>query len=120
MGWYGWLYQPKLRRFPHLRHRLNVPIPSNMRRTAYSRGWAHLAKLQKELEQHRRSAAEEVDRHSARVQKLESELMQVRQKLSGAEAALTEARAAGDQLRAHLDKALTKPTRKVSVKKVKS
>ena len=38
----------------------------------------------------------------------------------GAEAALTEARAAGDQLRAHLDKALTKPTRKVSAKKVKS
>ncbi len=79
-----------------------------------------LAKLQKELEQHRRSAAEEAERHSARVQKLESDLMQVRQKLSGAEAALTEARAAGDQLRAHLDKALTKPTRKVAAKKVKS
>lgn len=79
-----------------------------------------LAKLQRELEQLRRSAAEEVERHSARVQKLESELMQVRQKLSGAEAALTEARAAGDQLRAHHDKALTKPPRKVSAKKVKS
>lgn len=78
------------------------------------------AKLNKELEQVRWSAAEESDRHRARVDRLEGELTQVRQKLSGAEAALAEARAAGDQLRAHLDKALAMPTRKVAAKKARS
>lgn len=82
-------------------------------------------KLQKELEQARRLTVDEVDRYSARVQKQEGELMQIRQKLSGAEAALAEARSSGDQLRAHLDRALGKPARKVAgtpmtAKKVKS
>jgi chromosome segregation ATPase len=79
------------------------------------------AKLQKELEQARRAVAEQAEQHRARADKLEGELAQLRQKLSGAEAALAEARAAGDQLRAHLDKALAKPARKLVVaKKVKS
>lgn len=77
------------------------------------------SKLQKELDQARRSAAEQEENHRARVDKLESELAQIRQKLSGAEAALAEARGAGDQLRAHLDKALTRPERKVATKKAK-
>jgi len=46
--------------------------------------------------------------------------MQIRQKLSGTEAALAEARGAGDQLRVHLDKALARPMCKVSAKKAKS
>lgn len=46
--------------------------------------------------------------------------MQVRQKLSGAEAALAEARGAGDQLRVHLDNALPGPMRKVSAKEAQS
>lgn len=78
------------------------------------------AKLQKEFEQARRSTAEQADQHRARVDRLEGELVQIRQKLSGAEAALAEARATGDQLRAHLDKALVRPTRKVVTKKAKS
>ena len=69
-------------------------------------------KVQKELEQARRSSAEQADQNRARVATLEGELTQVRQKLSGAEAALAEARAAGDQLRGHLDKALARPARK--------
>jgi len=78
------------------------------------------AKWQKELEQVKRSAAEQVDQHRARVGGLEGELTQIRQKLTGAEAALAEARGAGDQLRAHLDKALARPARKVATKRAKS
>jgi chromosome segregation ATPase len=75
------------------------------------------AKLQKELEQGRRSTAELVEQHRAHVGNLAGEIAQLRQKLSGTEAALTEARAAGDQLRAHLDRTLPLPTRVVRKRK---
>lgn len=75
------------------------------------------AKLQKELEQGRRSTVELVEQHRAHVGNLAGELAQLRQKLSGTEAALAEARAAGDQLRAHLDRTLPLPTRVVRKRK---
>lgn len=77
-------------------------------------------KLQKDLDQSRRLATEQAIQHRAQADRLEGELTQLRQKLIGAEAALAEARAAGDQLRTRLDNALFKPVRKASAKKVKS
>ena len=74
-------------------------------------------KLQKELDQGKRHAAEEIERHRERIVNLEGEMARLRQKLSGAEAALAESRIAGDRLQAHLDKALAKPQRRVSTKK---
>lgn len=71
------------------------------------------AKLQKELDQARRSSAEQVDQHRAQLGELQREHGQLRQKLSAAEAALSEARGAGDALRAQLGKRLeVKPTRR--------
>lgn len=77
-------------------------------------------KLQKESEQGRRSSAELIEQHRAHAGRLESEVAQLRQKLSGTEAALAEARAAGDQLRAHLGKALAHPARKTVARKATS
>ena len=64
------------------------------------------AKLQKELEQAKRQLAEQADRHRAQAAQLQDELDSMRQKLSGSKAGFAQTRAANDQLRAHLDKAL--------------
>lgn len=89
---------------------------ADMRRTLLDidRERSGSAQLKKELDQAQRSAAEQMDRHRARAEALEGELAIVRQRLSGAEAALAEARAAGDQLRTHLGNALTRPSRSPS------
>lgn len=76
------------------------------------------AKLQKDLEQVRRAMAEQADQHRRQVNLLQEELGQARQKLGVIEGALSEARSAGEALRAQIDKRLElKPTRKPVVRK---
>ncbi len=76
------------------------------------------AKLQKDLEQVRRTMAEQADQHRRQVNQLQEELGQVRQKLGAVEGALSEARAASEALRAQIDKKLeVKPARKSGVRK---
>lgn len=76
------------------------------------------AKLQKDLEQARRAMAEQADQHRRKVHQLQDELGQARQKLGLIEGALSEARSAGEALRAQIDKRLElKPTRKKVVRK---
>jgi chromosome segregation ATPase len=75
-------------------------------------------KSQKDVDQARRLAAEQADQHRAQVGQLQQELGQLRQKVSAAEAALAEARGAGDALRAQLEKRLdVKPARKAVARK---
>ena len=77
-----------------------------------------VTRLQKDLEQSKRSTAEQAEQHRAQLRQLQDELALVRQKLSASEAALTEARSAGNALRAQLEKALTpRPERKTPLKK---
>jgi chromosome segregation ATPase len=72
-------------------------------------------KVQKEVDQARRSSAEQADQHRTQVAALQLELGQLRQRLSAAEAALSEARGAGDALRAQLGKRLEGPPRRATV-----
>lgn len=75
-------------------------------------------KLQKDLEQTRRAMAEQADEHRRQVNQLQEELGQARQKLGVIEGALSEARSAGEALRAQIDKKLElKPARKPAVRK---
>ena len=75
------------------------------------------AKLVKELEVAKRTSAEQAHQHVVRMGALKNDRLQIRQKLSAAEAALAENRRANTQLRDHLDKALLLPISKGSVKK---
>jgi chromosome segregation ATPase len=72
-------------------------------------------KVQKEVDHARRSSAEQANRHRTQVDALQLELGQLRQRLSAAEAALSEARGAGDALRAQLGKRLEGPPRRATV-----
>lgn len=75
-------------------------------------------KLQKNLEQTHRAMAEQADQHRLQIHQLQEELGQARQKLGVIEGALSEARSAGEALRAQIDKRLeVKPTRKPVVRK---
>ena len=66
---------------------------------------------------HAGRAPAHVNKRRAKVTQFQDELRSMRQKLSGSEAGFAEARAANEQLRTHLDKALARPARKVTAKR---
>ena len=75
-------------------------------------------KARKDLDQTRRAMEEQADQHRRQVHQIQDELGQMRQKLGVTEGALSEARSAGEALRAQIDKRLEmKPARKSVVRK---
>ena len=70
------------------------------------------------MDQTRRAMEEQADQHRRQVHQIQDEQGQMRQKLGVTEGALSEARSAGEALRAQIDKRLEmKPARKSVVRK---